>query len=537
MTKWLSAVPAIAEETHYADGRRVRCFVERPRSVYGLLEAAVARRPDGDAVICGAERLTWRALQVQADALAAGLAQRGIARGDRVALLLGNRTEFVVATFALARLGAVVVPLSIRSQQPEVVYALENCGAAGVLVEDALFDRLPHAGEAPKLRLRISMTPQAQCEAYGALLVKGAPPPVAPVDEEETAVILYTSGTTGKPKGAMISHFNIAHSVLHYEVCMGLGSADRSVVAVPLSHVTGLVAQLYTIARCAGAMLLMDAFKAATFLDLAERERITHAIMVPAMYALCLLQGDLSKRALSHWRLGAYGGAPMPPATIDALAKQLPGLMLMNAYGATETTSPTTVMPPAETRARLDSVGLTVPCADVKIVDPEGRERAAGESGEIWIRGPMVVGGYWDNPAATAASITEGWWHSGDLGKVDADGFVYVLDRIKDVINRGGYKIYSSEVEAVLAQHPAVLEAAIVGRPCPVLGERVHAYVALREKAETAQLQAFCAERLSDYKVPETWTLSEAPLPRNANGKLQKKLMREQAAAADPAKA
>jgi long-chain acyl-CoA synthetase len=530
MSQWLASVPAIGEETHYADHRRVRCFVDRPRSVYALLQAAVARRPDGDAVIDGATRLSWRALSAQVDALAGGLASRGIGRGDRVALLLGNRAEFVVATFALARLAAVAVPLSTRSQQPEVVYALENCAAVGVLAEDTLVERLPRGGEAPRLRLRISMSPQPSCEPYAARLANTAALPPAAVEEEATAVILYTSGTTGRPKGALISHFNIVHSALHYETCMGLGADDRSVVAVPLSHVTGLVAQLYTMAHCAGTLVLMDAFKAAAFLDLAERERITHAILVPAMYALCLLQGDLGKRALSHWRLGAYGGAPMPPATIDALARQLPQLMLMNAYGATETTSPTTMMPPALTRGRLDSVGLAVPCADVKIVGPAGDELPVGETGEIWIRGPMVVSGYWDNPAATASSITEGWWHSGDLGKCDAEGFIYVLDRLKDVINRGGYKIYSSEVEAVLAQHPAVLEAAIVSRACPVLGERVHAFVALRSPAQAAQLQAFCAERLSDYKVPETWTLSDTPLPRNANGKLQKKLMREQAA-------
>ena len=529
-TQWLGRVPAIAEEVHFADRRRVRCFAERPRSVYALLEAATARRPDGDAVVGGHARLTWRVLSERVAALAAGLAGHGIGRGDRVALLLGNRVEFVVATFALARLAAVAVPLSTRSQQPEVVYALENCAAAGVFVEDALVDRLPHGGEAPQLRLRISMSAQRNCEAYATLLTDASAPAAAAVEEEDTAVILYTSGTTGRPKGAMLSHFNIVHSALHYETCMGLGPDDRSAVAVPLSHVTGLVAQLYTLARCAGTLVLMDAFKTPAFLELAERESITHAIMVPAMYALCLLQGDLGVRALSRWRLGAYGGAPMPPATIEALARQLPGLLLMNAYGATETTSPTTIMPPGETTGRADSVGRPVPCADVKIVAGDGQDLPCGATGEIWIRGPMVVSGYWDNPAATASSITEGWWHSGDLGKLDADGFLYVLDRLKDVINRGGYKIYSSEVEAVLAQHPAVLEAAIVGKPCPVLGERVHAFVALREPgADSVQLQAFCAARLSDYKVPETWTLTDAPLPRNANGKLQKKLMREQA--------
>jgi len=535
MTQWLAPVPVMREEVHCADRRRVRCFTERPRSVHALLDDAVERNPDGDAVIAGDERLSWRDLLARSGALAAGLAARGVRAGDRVALVLGNRVEFVVAAFALTRLGAVAVPMSIRSQQPEIVYALENCGAVGVFVEDALLERLPRAGEAPQLRLRISMTAQPGCIAYAAIAASNAALAAAvAVEEDDTAVILYTSGTTGRPKGALLSHFNIVHSTLHYEVCMALTAADRSVVAVPLSHVTGLVAQMYTVARCAGAMLLMDAFKAPLFLDLAERQRITQTIMVPAMYALCLLQGDLSKRDLSHWRLGAYGGAPMPPATIEALARQLPGLLLMNAYGATETTSPTTMMPPGETANHADSVGRPVPCADVKIVGIDGNELARGGTGEIWIRGPMVVGGYWANDAATAASITDGWWHSGDLGRIDAEGFLQVLDRLKDVINRGGYKVFSSEVEAVLAQHPAVLEAAIVGKPCPVLGERVHAFVALREPGvDAAMLQAFCAARLSDYKVPETWTLSETPLPRNANGKLQKKEMREAILRAD----
>lgn len=529
MSAWLAPVPPTREEVHYADRRRVRCFAERPRSVQALLDGALARQPDGAAVVCGEARLTWRQLAQQAGALAAGLAGQGIGRGDRVALLLGNRIEFVVATFALARLAAVVVPMSIRSQQPEVVYALENCGAAGVLVEDTLVDRLPRADEAPQLRLRASMTPQPGCTGYGALVPSHAAAPVPrAVDEEDTAVILYTSGTTGRPKGAMLSHLNIVHSTMHYETCMALGPRDRSVVAVPLSHVTGLVAQLYSMARCGGTMVLMDAFKAPLFLDLAEREGITHTVMVPAMYALCLLQGGVGARRLAQWRIGAYGGAPMPPATIEAVARELPNLILMNAYGATETTSPTTIMPPGETAGHADAVGKPVPCADVKIVGADGHELPRGETGEIWIRGPMVVGGYWANEAATAASITEGWWHSGDLGRFDADGFLQVLDRLKDVINRGGYKVYSSEVEAVLAQHPAVLEAAIVGRPCPVLGERVHAFVALRTSGtDAAALHAFCAARLSDYKVPETWTIGATPLPRNANGKLQKREMKQ----------
>ena len=217
----------------------------------------------------------------------------------------------------------------------------------------------------------------------------------------------------------------------------------------------------------------------------------------------------------------------MPPATIEALASKVRGLELMNAYGATETTSPATMMPPGSTASHADTVGIAVPCAEIFIADFDGTPLSFGTSGEIRIRGPMVVKGYWQNPKATAESFTDGYWHSGDIGTMDEGGFVRILDRIKDVINRGGYKVFSSEVEAVLASHPQVIESAVVGRPCPVLGERVHAFVVVRDDLSTDALALFCAEQMSDYKVPETFTLSIEPLPRNANGKLLKRQMRD----------
>jgi long-chain acyl-CoA synthetase len=235
------------------------------------------------------------------------------------------------------------------------------------------------------------------------------------------------------------------------------------------------------------------------------------------MYKLCLLDEHFDRYDLSAWRVGGYGGAPMPAATIAELARKCPGLGLMNAYGATETTSPATIMPATMTARHPDSVGLTVPCGEIVVV----------ESGELWIRGPMVVPGYWGNPQATAQSFTDGYWRSGDVGSKDGDGFVRVFDRLKDMINRGGYKVFSVEVENVLSHHPAVLESAIVGKPCPVLGERVHAFVSLRSSTGADELKRFCAERLADYKVPETFTLMAEPLPRNANGKLLKRTLRD----------
>ncbi len=536
---WLGPIPPMRSEVHL-DGRVMRCFAERPRSTSALLAEAVASNPDGEAIVCGTERLSYRAFDAVVARCAAGLRARGLSRGDRIAMLLGNGSAFPVVLFAALRLGAIAVPISVREQTPGLAYMLEHC-CAKVLVHDAdLADRLPAPEATPALAHRIAVAAGAACSDL-ALLAEGggAAEPVA-VGEEETAVILYTSGTTGKPKGAMLSHLGICHSALHYQHCMALGPGDRSIIAVPMSHVTGLVAQIASMVRAAGTMIVMPTFKAREFLILAQRERMTHTVIVPAMYNLCLMEPGFAAADLSSWRVGAFGGAPMPPATIERFAEKLPGLSLMNAYGATETTSPATMMPPAVTPRRLDSVGRPVPCADILVMDDAGVEVAPGEVGEIWIRGPMVVGGYWENPGATAESFIAGFWRSGDLGSADAQGYVRVLDRKKDMINRGGYKIYSVEVENALMSHPAVVEAAVIPRPCPVLGERAHAFVTVDDAGAGAapeELVRHCAGLLADYKVPDSFIIGTDPLPRNANGKLLKRELREALSALDTARA
>ena len=534
MKQWDDAWPLTRLESHYGD-RVVRCFAERARSLYQLLTTACNAAPGREALVCGAQRLTWAELQEQTVRLAAGMARHGIGAGDRVAMLIGNRTEFVSTLFAIARLGAISVPISIREQTPGLAYMINHCGAAMLLHEADVADRLPAAADIPSVRTRVSF---GRCDGsldYATLMTGSAASAVAVVQEEDVAVIMYTSGTTGNPKGATLTHLGIAHSVLHYQIAMGLSQRDASIAAVPLSHVTGLVALVATMAQCAGKLVIMPAFKAAEFLLLAARERMTHSLMVPAMYKLCLLQDDFDRHDLSTWRVGAYGGAPMPVATIDTLAQKLPSLVLMNCYGSTETTSPSTLMPQGETAAHRDTVGRALACAEIAVFDDDGREVPYGSLGEIWIRGPMVVKDYWDNPAATAANFTGGFWHSGDIGSIDELGYVKVVDRKKDMINRGGYKIYTIEVENALYAHPSVLECAVVAKPCPVLGERVHAFVVLRDGGATAQdLTLHCAQRLSDYKVPESFTLSNTPLPRNANGKLVKRALRDQVAASLP---
>jgi O-succinylbenzoic acid--CoA ligase len=526
-------MPALRAQALHGD-RIVRCFEPRPRNLQATFAAACARAPHAPALVHDGQRVSYAQCDAIVQRLAAGLAAHGVARGQRVVMFIDNRPEFVFVWLALLRLGAISVPVGVREQRPGLAYIARQCEAATIVTDAALAERLPDANEAPALRLRVAIGSATRCVSYDRLLAQeSAVPAAADPAETDVAVILYTSGTTGNPKGAMLTHLNIVHSVLHYQACMRLNSGEVSALAVPASHVTGLVAIIATMIAVAGTTVIVPAFKAEPFIALLQRERVTHTLMVPAMYNLCLLQPGFARADLSAWRVGGYGGAPMPVATIDALGQALPGLALLNCYGATETTSPTTMMPMGDTRAHADSVGVALPTAEVRVMDDAGREVPPGESGELWIAGPMVVPGYWANPQATAASFTAGWWHSGDLGSVDAQGYVRVFDRKKDMLNRGGFKIYSVEVENVLMAWPGMVEAAVVGRACPVLGERVHAFVhAPGGATDDDALRAFCATRLADYKVPETFTWSEAPLPRNANGKLMKRLLRDRLPAA-----
>ena len=515
-------------ERHF-DGRAFRCFSERPATLGALFRASVARRSGEEALIAGEQRLLYAELDRLVDRMAGNLAARGIGPGERVAMLLGNCPEFLVVLLACARLGAISMPIGTRQKGPELEYLLNDSGAAALIFDSEFARNVPEPPAVPALRLRIVLgAPIAGAEPVAAFLAPAAPPPEIRVGEEDTATILYTSGTTGKPKGAMLSHLNIVHSAIHFARCMGLAPGDRSMLAVPAAHVTGTVAIFITALACGGATVILRSFTARGFLELAARERITFTCMVPAMYILCLMDPEFERFDLSAWRVGSYGGAPMPEATIASLAAKLPRLSLSNAYGATETTSPTTMMPLGETAAHPDSVGQVVPCGEVQIVDEAGRELPPGAPGEIWIRGPMVVKGYWAKPEANAAGFTDGFWHSGDIGALDAEGFLRVFDRVKDMINRGGYKIFSAEVENALAYHPAIAECAVVGRPDPVLGERVCAFVLPKNEGVTAEeIRRFCAERMADYKVPELVTLVAEPLPRNANGKVQKAVLRE----------
>ena len=521
-------LPAMRGEVHF-DGREIQCFVNRPPSFYWMFERAVKERPQHECISFNDQHLSYAEVSVEVDKLANGFAARGMKQGDRVVMFISNRPEFITVLFALQKLGVITVPVGTREQGPGLAYIVNQCGAVGIVFDEELTDRIPDAATSPQLKLRVS-TGQATSHVEALQALDGPAVNTAAVNEEDCACILYTSGTTGNPKGAMLTHLNISHSVVHYEVTMKLTKDERGALAVPASHVTGLIALIAEMVHVMGTLVVIAEFKAADFVPLAARERVTFSVMVPAMYQLCLLQPTFRTVDLSHWRVGAFGGAPMPVPTVQALAEAVPGMTLVNCYGSTESTSPATVMPLGLSAIHNDSIGITLPCATIRIMNDQDQEVAPGESGELWIGGPMVVPGYWNNPEATAKGFAEGCWRSGDLGSKDAQGLVRIFDRIKDMINRGGYKIYSVEVENALMALPGVVEAAVVGHPCPVLGERVHAYVyAPKATVDAAAVKAHCAERLADYKVPEQVVFTDKPLPRNPNGKLLKRSLRQTA--------
>lgn len=514
----------LRHEFHH--GRLVRAIPDRPTTISSMLDSALLRAPDRIAVVDDALRMTYLAVSDAVERTAGLFASKGVEPGSRIALLLANRADFIIAMLAAARLGAICVPMNIRQKRPETTHMLVDSGAMLLLYEADLLSEIPDAVDAPDVKHQIAIDDEARIWKIAG--DPGEAPPTAPQNEDDTFCILYTSGTTGRPKGAVLTQFGVITSCMGAVAAMGLSEGEVDVITVPLSHVTGIVLNVMTVLHVAGTVVLHRAFKAKHFLEAARTEGMTYSSIVPAMLVLCLREPDFATFDLSTWRVCAFGGAPMPDSAVEALATCYPDLRLSNIYGATETTSPSVIMPADEAARRSGQVGRPMPYCDLFILDEEGHEVERGQQGEIWIGGPHVVPRYWNNEPATLNEFSGGLWRSGDIGAMDEDGFVRLYDRSKDVINRGGYKIYSVEVENVLMAHPAVIEAAVVGKPCPVLGERVHALVvlALDGGVDAAALRQWCAERLSDYKVPDTVETTPGPLPRNANGKLLKRELR-----------
>jgi len=522
-------MPTLRKEHHW--DRVITCYAQRPPNVNAMISQSFEISAERTAVVEGPIRLSYVELEQAVGRLSVALAAKGVVQGDRVAVMLPNQLEAVLSVLAIARIGAVVVPLGTRLRAPEIQYIFEDAEPVAI-IHSALFTAdIPANGPVASMRFECGSA------AWDAMLnvdiASEAEMPAVAIDEHDAFGIIYTSGTTGKPKGAVLTHFNVVHSCLHWEDAHQLTRQECTLFCVPWSHVAGLCGVLLPFLGVGATLVLMAEFKRREFLEVAQKEKITHALMVPAMYGLCLLEPDLDAFDLHTWRIGAYGSAPMPEPTIQRFAKAFPALQMCNCYGATETTSPATMMPRGEGVNHAESIGKAVPCGDIRVMDDTGKELPSGQEGELWIGGPMVVPRYWRNPEGTAASFVAGYWKSGDIGAVDAEGYVRIADRKKDMVNRGGFKVYPAEVESVLAGIDGVIEAAVIGHPDEILGEAVIAFLNVSAHViggiDEGTVRQFCAQRMADYKVPSRVVVGVTALPRNANGKIQKAELREAA--------
>lgn len=493
--------------------------------------------PDAEAVVCGPVRLTYAQLDDDSDRLAVALRRLGLERGDRVATLAANRAELVVTEVALYKAGLTRAPINARLGTAEVAHLLRE-SEARVLLADAAHQET--AGAAlPGTGVRTVLGYDGPGElgpGYRETLAATDPEPVdADCAEDDIAVLHFTSGSTGTLKAAVQTYGNrlalLRKSVMSPATRVGPG--DRQILAGPVTHASGM--PLMGIFFAGGCAVVLPRWDAEEFLATVQRERATHAFVVPTMVNTVLALPTARDWDLSSLRQLIYGAAPMSPARIRA-AWELFGPVLSQGFGCGETTSGVLFLSTEDHRRAIEggdeelllSCGRALAEAEVRIVDDSGAPVADGEIGEIEVRGPDVVPGYHNAPELTAASFHDGWFRTGDLARRRSDGYVFIVDRKKDMIVSGGFNIYAVEVESVLHQHPGVYEAAVVGVPDERWGEAVHAVVVPRDgvSLDAPGLSAFCAERLARMKKPRSVDFVDA-LPHNPNGKIDRRAIRE----------
>jgi len=475
----------------------MRRYTGLPRNLVQMLHAAVDEHPDSEALVeLGGERVTYRQLWDRAVRVAGGLRAAGVVPGDRVANRLANGNDWVYAFWGTLLAGAVVVPVNTRFVEPEMRYVVEDSGAAYVVEP-------------------------------GATLPDGEPLEVTDQGHTDLAGIFYTSGTTGFPKGAMTTHENFLSNIETCLRCLGLPREPLStLISVPLFHVTGCNSQLLVVTAVGGTSVIMPVFEVGAFLRAIEEEHVSVLTTVPAIYWLALQQPHFAEVDTSSVRSLSYGGAPIAPDLVHRVKEAFPTARVGNGFGLTETSSVSTYLPDEYAAEHADSVGFPAPVVDVDVAEPD----PATGVGELLIRGPHVVAGYWRKPEQTAETFVDGWLHSGDLARIDDEGLVFIVDRKKDMINRGGENVYCVEVENALAAHPAVGEVAVVGVPDSMMGEKVGAVVVPLpgRELDPQELLAFARERLADFKVPQYVSVRADPLPRNPGGKVLKPPLREE---------
>ena len=536
-----------------------RVWKHAPRSLRSVLEnmRAFSQRT---CLVYGDERASYADFLRATSALAHALLELGVRRGDRVALIMRNLPEWPVALFASTSIGAIATPCNAWSSGPELEHALRDSGASLAIIDGERLERVaPHLG-ATQVRSVLVTRPRGELALPASILQRPLTQILGEVNAwsrlperalpelelapDDDALIFYTSGTTGKPKGAVVTHRNACSNTLTTACAQARAFLRRGqepplpdpnapqramLLAVPMFHVMGCMPWLIAGLNGGQKLVLMHKWDAGQALALIERERITQAGGVPTMAWQLLEHPARSQHDLSSLESVSYGGAPAAPELVRRLRDAFPHARASNGWGMTEVTSSYASNGAEDYQARPGSCGVAAPTNDWKIMSEDGsHELPRGQPGELWVKGPQVVRGYWNDPEATAHSFDQGWLKTGDIAYLDDEGFCYLVDRAKDMLIRGGENIYCVEVENALQEHPAVLDVAVVGAPHAVLGEEPVAIVQLRRGHEVSEdaLRAFARERLAAFKVPVRVLWSDEPLPRNAAGKLQKQELR-----------
>jgi fatty-acyl-CoA synthase len=501
-------------------------------------------RPDAVALRFAGASTSWRALDDRLRRLATGLSERGVGPGDRVAILMTNRPEFVETVLAANLLGAIAVPVNFRLVAAEVTHLLADSGAT-VLVTDATL--APLAGIVAKTaagQVKIIVTglaageDSAGAESYEAILAGTEPgPPEVDIDERDVALIMYTSGTTGRPKGAMLTHLNLLmQTVTAIRTSRLFGGDEVGLINVPLFHIAG-VGNLPPALLVGSTTVIMPTapFAASSTLDVVESEGVTGLFLVPAQWQVLCAHPDATRRTRSLRKI-SWGAAPATATLLRAMAKTFPHAEIISVFGQTEMSPVTTALPSEHAIRKIGSVGKPIPTVPIRIVDEHMNDVAPGEVGEIVYRGPTLMAGYWNNPKATEEAFAGGWFHSGDLVRQDDEGFIYVVDRKKDMIISGGENIYSAEVENALAGHPGIADVAVIGVPHERWGETPVAIVVPADPVDPPKLDhvtEWLRDRLASYKRPTALVLLDE-LPRSAAGKVLKHELRAKYGGAQP---
>jgi acyl-CoA synthetase (AMP-forming)/AMP-acid ligase II len=497
---------------------------------FAVLAHHATRTPDKALTVFDGEATTYGEMATRAAALAGGLSERGVRQGDVVGLLCYNCPEFLETVFAANYLGAAAMPINWRLAAPEVRYILEHSEARALVCDESLVDVANEATKGMEATLLRACVSEPAPDGWTALAdlraTSSTPAPVAAA-AADVHRLMYTSGTTGRPKGVMITHANLAWKNLAHIIEFGFTSADLGLACGPLYHVGALDLTTTSLIAAGATTIIHRVFDAAAVVDELERSRVTTVWLAPAMVNAIMALPGIEQRDLSSVRVIINGGEKMPIPLIERLQRTFPSAWFADAYGLTETVSGDTFLDRDSIVTKLGSVGRPCLYLELDIWDKQGMSVPAGERGEIVMRGPKVFKGYWRDPDATATAFAGGWFHTGDIGARDDDGYLYIVDRLKDMIVSGGENIAGSEIERVLYEQESVLEAAVVGRSDDRWGEVPVAFVVLRPDA-TATADALlehCRAQLARFKVPKDITFLDA-LPRNPSGKVLKRELR-----------